>query len=537
MIIAGPRITRLRESAWWARGAKTGGYVATIVVVVAVWTLVTFAGWVSAQTLPGPLEVADAMQTLASAGELWSNLASTLFRILLSFAIGLILGIPLGAALWRFPRAGGALRPYLAASYSVPLVVFYPFFLVVLGLNDWPVVLLTAVMTTIPIALNTSLGLQSAPKVLVNVGKSMERTPAQIFRQILLPAAWPYMLAGIKLSIVYGVVGVVSLEFVAAQAGLGNRIQYYYEIFDPPSMYAFIILTLLLSGVGVGLVLLAEALTMRGRENYSLTDHVGATGNAPFGVHASNARARQTHLAKIIQMLIAPLAAVALWYVLSWTVFVVPAPHEAVRTLVSDLGNEQYRRDLLATTAKIAAAFGAASALGVVMGAALGLIKPLREALEPFVLILNGIPKIVLYPILLIVFGLGSASQITMGVIFGTLPVLVNLMSALASMRPVYRKVARMVEAGPLRAMFSVYAPAVMPMLIVSLQLGFSLSVLGVIYSELIASRNGLGQSLIETYSVGNYDKLSADVLAILFIALAGAGVLHLVEWAIVRRR
>ena len=156
---------RLRVSPWWTRGVKTGGYVATVAVVVAVWALVTRAHWVSAQTLPSLPDVVNATQTLASAGEVWSNLASTLFRILLSVAIGLILGIPLGGVLWRFPRVGGAIRPYLSASYSVPLVVFYPFFLVVLGLNDWPVVVLTTVMTTIPICLNTYLGLQSAPKV------------------------------------------------------------------------------------------------------------------------------------------------------------------------------------------------------------------------------------------------------------------------------------------------------------------------------------------------------------------------------------
>ncbi len=269
----------------------------------------------------------------------------------------------------------------------------------------------------------------------------------------------------------------------------------------------------------------------------NVTDRIGAVGDAPLGVRASNARARQADVATISQMLIVPILAVAVWYVLSWTVFVVPAPDETIRSLVTYLGNGQYRSDLIRTLLKIMVAFGVAATLGIVMGTFLGLVKPLREALEPVVLITNGIPKIVLYPILLIVFGLGSASQITMGVIFGTLPVLVNLMSALASMRPVYRKVARMLEVGPVRALFRVYVPAVAPMLMVALQLGFSLSVLGVVYSELIASRDGLGQRVIETYSVGSYDKMAASVLVILFIALGGAGLLHLIERLVVRRR
>lgn len=268
-----------------------------------------------------------------------------------------------------------------------------------------------------------------------------------------------------------------------------------------------------------------------------MNDPTGSAGDAPSDVRASDIRARQDDVATISQMLIVPILGVAVWYVLSWTVFVVPAPHEAVRALVTDLGKGQYRSDLLRTLVKIMVAFSAAAILGIVIGTFLGLAKPLREALAPLVLITNGIPKIVLYPILLIVFGLGSISQITMGIIFGTLPVLVNLMSALASMRPVYRKVARMLEVGPVRALFRVYMPAVAPLLMVALQLGFSLSVLGVVYAELIASRDGLGQQLIQTYTIGNYDEMAASSLAILFIALGGTGLLRLVERSIVRHR
>ncbi len=530
-------MTRLLSSAWQPRAVRAAGYVATVAVLIAAWDLVTGLGWVSDQILPSPREVGVAWTSLASAGEVWSNLATTLFRIVLAFLVGVVLGVPVGGLLWRFPPIGSAMRPYLAASYSIPLVVFYPFFLVVLGINDWPVIVLTTVMTTIPICLNTYVGLQSAPKVFVNVGRSLERTQAQIFRQILLPAAWPYTLAGIKLSIIYGVVGVVSLEFIAAQAGLGNRIQYYYETFDAASMYVFIILTLLLAGICVGLVLVAEALSMQRRGGGVVSSHTGTVAGALRGAGASDARPGRVGAAAILRMLVPPVLMLAIWYVLSWTVFVVPVPQAALRTVLTNLGNSRYLDDLAGTLMKIAIAFGASAVLGTVVGTVVGLTRPLREVLEPLVLIVNGIPKIVLYPILLIIFGLGSISQITMGIIFGTLPVLVNVMSALASIRPVYRKVARMLEIGPLRALFSIYLPAITPMLAVAFQLGFSLSVLGVLYAELIASRQGIGQHIIETYSVGNYDRMTADVLVILFIAIGGAGLLHVVERAVMRNR
>jgi NitT/TauT family transport system permease protein len=244
---------------------KVAGYGATLLVLGGLWVLVTATGLVSDQILPPVPDLADAAQQLQSDGQLTTNLASTALRIVLSFALGVVLGIPLGSLLWRVPFIGAALRPYLSAIYSVPLVVFYPFFVVTLGINDWPVVLLTAVMTTIPIALNTQIGLATAPGVLLNVGRSLERTSLQVFRQIRLPAAWPNILGGIKLSMVYAVVGVVSMEFVAAHDGLGNRIQYFYETFDVASMYVFILLTLLLSGCCIGGVLAIESITTHGR--------------------------------------------------------------------------------------------------------------------------------------------------------------------------------------------------------------------------------------------------------------------------------
>jgi NitT/TauT family transport system permease protein len=241
------------------------GTVGTILALVVLWYVAARLRWISVEILPGPGEVLGALRDLANDGEVYGNIASTLARILLSFALGFVLGLPLGVVLWRSAAIGAALRPYLSAAYSVPLVVFYPFLLVVLGLNDWPVVVLTTVITAIPIALNTEIGLRETRKVLMNVGRALECAPVRVFRHILLPSAWPSVLAGLKLSMVYAVVGVVSMEFVAAQSGVGNRIQHYYELFDSASMYAFILLTLLVSGACVALVLVLEAVTMRGR--------------------------------------------------------------------------------------------------------------------------------------------------------------------------------------------------------------------------------------------------------------------------------
>lgn len=257
--------SNLGGARWFKPGVMFAGYAATIIAVVAIWALVTQAGWISDQTLPRVTNVIDALDNLSAHGALWPNVERTAVRILLSFTAGFLLGIPFGGLLWIFPTMGKITRPYLVASYAVPTVVFYPFFLVVFGINDWPVVVLTAIITMIPICLNTYIGLQSVPRVLVNVARGFERTSLQAFKQVLLPAAWPHILAGMRLSMVYAVASVVSLEFVAAQSGIGNRVQYYYETFDVDSMYGYIVITFVLAGVAVGLVFLLDFVTMRGR--------------------------------------------------------------------------------------------------------------------------------------------------------------------------------------------------------------------------------------------------------------------------------
>lgn len=230
----------------------------------------------------------------------------------------------------------------------------------------------------------------------------------------------------------------------------------------------------------------------------------------------------------VAKLCVVPVATIIVWYILSALIFVVPQPLSAFRELVDLLGTSAYRGQFVDTLVKTAVAFVIAGVLGSLIGLALGLFAKLRGAFEPLVLIANGIPKIVFYPVLLILFGLTGASQTTMGVIFGTLPVIVNLMAALADMRPVYRKLARTLEVGRIRSLLHVYLPAVGSMFMVALQLGFSLTILGVVYAELIASRSGLGQEIIGAYSSGQYPTMSASILAVLIIAVGGTVILRI---------
>src|SRR5690606_4808424 len=117
----------------------------------------------------------------------------------------------------------------------------------------------------IPMALNTTVGLTGMPPVYIKLARSLKATPRQVVMSIALPAAGPFIVAGLRLAVVYALIGCIAMEFATAQAGLGYRIRYLYEIFDDQTMYAYILVVLVFSVVLTALLALMEKLILRGR--------------------------------------------------------------------------------------------------------------------------------------------------------------------------------------------------------------------------------------------------------------------------------
>ncbi len=233
----------------------------TVVIVLALlglWEATAAARLVRPTILPGPGPVAATLVAELGRATFWADFLRSLEELVLSFVGGLALGSLAGVAFWRKPLLGRVFEPYLVAFYAVPLVVFYPVSIVVIGINEWPIVMLAGIMTAIPIALNTWRGLERVRPVLLMLGASLRVSRRLMSLQILLPAAAPLIFAGIKLGAVYALIGTIAMEFLTASAGLGYQIRYQYESFDELRMYAYIVVVLVLSALLTGTVELAE---------------------------------------------------------------------------------------------------------------------------------------------------------------------------------------------------------------------------------------------------------------------------------------
>lgn len=248
----------------------TGAYsaVATVVLVVlgaALWAVGSAASWWSAATLPAPADVIAVFPKLLGSAQFWHDTARTCGEIALSAAAGATIGLLAGVGFWKAPTVGRVFEPYLVSFYAVPMVLFYPIMIVVLGINQWPVVVLATVMALIPMALNTWVGLQGLPPVYLKLARSLRCTPTQTLFQVALPGAAPYLLAGARLAAVYALIGTVAMEFTTASAGLGFRIRYLYEAFDNVTMFAYILVVLGLSLLVTALLALVEYRVTRRR--------------------------------------------------------------------------------------------------------------------------------------------------------------------------------------------------------------------------------------------------------------------------------
>ncbi|WP_219416781.1 ABC transporter permease [Pseudonocardia nigra] len=223
------------------------------------------SGWWRASTMPAPSAMIAGVGKLLQDPQFWDDATRTGLEIGLSIVCGSVFGLLAGLLFWKLPTVGRVFEPYLVSFYAVPMVLFYPVMIVIVGINATSVVILATIMATIPVALNTTVGLNGIRPVYLRLARSLECNQRQTLFQIALPAAAPFIVAGLRLGVVYALIGAVAMEFVTAQAGLGYRIRYLYEIFDNNAMFSYILVVLVLSVLLTALLALVERLVVKGR--------------------------------------------------------------------------------------------------------------------------------------------------------------------------------------------------------------------------------------------------------------------------------
>ena len=158
---------------------------------------------------------------------------------------------------------------------------------------------------------------------------------------------------------------------------------------------------------------------------------------------------------------------------------------------------------------------------GFLFGVTLGLGRLAGDVAEPILVTLYSIPKIVLYPLILLCFGLGISAKVAFGVMHELIPIALFSMNAIRQMKPVYRRTSQVLRLTTLQTALTVIVPAILPEIISGVRLGFSLTLLGVLIGEMFASQRGLGFLLTSAINLGQIDTIMAIALLLTVFAIA----------------
>jgi sulfonate transport system permease protein len=191
------------------------------IALLLAWELAARIGWLSSRILPEPLAVAQALWTLAVSGELWSHLKTSLWRAASGFAIGAGAGLALGLLTGTWRQAETLLDTSLQMVRNIPALALIPLVILWFGIDETAKLFLLAVGVFFPVYLNTFHGIRSADAGLIEMARSYGLRGWPLYREVILPAALPSILVGVRFSLGLVWVLLIVAETISAQAGIG----------------------------------------------------------------------------------------------------------------------------------------------------------------------------------------------------------------------------------------------------------------------------------------------------------------------------
>jgi NitT/TauT family transport system permease protein len=206
------------------------------------WELASRFLVANALFLAGPSQIAVAIFHLAVTGQLWHDVGISAAEFALGYVSASVLGIALGLAMASSATMKQALQPWVSGFYATPTIALAPLFILWFGIGIWSKVIVVISLVLFPVAINTEAGLRTTSERLIEMLRSFGATQRQIFLKISLPSAVPFILAGLKLGIGRGLIGVVVAELFGSRAGLGRLISQSADAFNMPELFAGVVI-------------------------------------------------------------------------------------------------------------------------------------------------------------------------------------------------------------------------------------------------------------------------------------------------------
>lgn len=194
------------------------------VALIGLWEVGSRYGVISNIVLPAPSEVLVAFRDLIETGKLWKHLEASIYRLVVGWSVGTLLGIGVGLMIGLLSLARAGFLPLVSALFPIPKIALLPLFIIWFGIGEGSKIATILFGTFFPTVIATYGGVDSVDRNLIRMGQSFGLSWLSIVRKIILPGATPAILSGFRISASIAIILLVAAEMIGAEFGIGAYI-------------------------------------------------------------------------------------------------------------------------------------------------------------------------------------------------------------------------------------------------------------------------------------------------------------------------
>jgi ABC-type nitrate/sulfonate/bicarbonate transport system permease component len=229
-----------RRSKREKRLASRAVQVGFLLTLLLLWYLATNFWGVNRLLLPNPVSVWHQFVDVLRSGAFWPDLRVTATEFAIAFALATTSGTLVGYFVSRTRYLIKVFEPLFASIFSIPIILFLPLYVLFFGLGPASKIALGTTISFFPITLATIAGFGNVDRVLVTAARSMGASDLQLFRYVLMPAALPVIMGGLRIGFTIALLSILGSETIASLAGLGHKIVELAEDMEMSRMFAYI---------------------------------------------------------------------------------------------------------------------------------------------------------------------------------------------------------------------------------------------------------------------------------------------------------
>ncbi|MCO7519865.1 MULTISPECIES: ABC transporter permease subunit [unclassified Pseudomonas] len=479
-------------------------------LVLALWAVASHEHWMSEQILPAPALVWQSALEFGS-GELWGHLWVSLQRLFWGLLAGIASGLLLGSWLGSSRRAQTWVLPTFVALAQIPTLAWIPLFMLFFGIGELLKLVVLVKAVVVPVTLHTLVGVRDAQPKLREAATTLRLPPHLLFLRLLLPAALPAFLAGVRLALATGWTSLLAVELLASSEGIGYLMVWGRQLF----MLDLVFLCILLIGL-VGALLDRGFSRVERRLLYWPQPATGeqVRGPTPRGW----------------QSLLLPAALLGLWQASSSFAWVdgniLTSPLEVLRSLQAGVLDGSLPEALRLSLQRTLAGLLLGGCAGLALGLLLGLCQTAERLLGPSLSALRQVALFAWVPLLTAWFGLGEGAKLVFVGLAAFFPLLIATQRGIASLSPQLAEAARTLRLGLVQRLRLLVLPGAAPAIFAGARLSLIYAWLGTIGAEyFMPSDGGIASLMIGAQQLFRMDQVMA---AMVLIGLVGALLGHL---------